>query len=517
MVDVVPGRLIRFCNATYRHKLTATDEGRIVGPCSIACSDDQCDDPHYIDLAQAARDAERRQQAALEAESRLRRVQERQLEDQRLAQALQESARQYQVDTERQEALLAESERRAQEEQRLAAQRKEEAEVAERRAMAERQAMEQRRVEVEEAERRMQQQMQELRQQKQQLEEQQQAASRLLPLQRVQHIEWSELQLGREVVGGAFKTVHRARWRNSDVAVLRLRSGDIATEAAVFERLGRHRHLTRLLGMSRDPSGAQVLVTEFASRGSLFSVLEDLADGGQQLSVAALVRIAIQVCEGMIQIAEEGMMHRDLAARNVLAFVLDPGDPSSILVKITDNGLAKDASTYYYASGDVLPMRWMPPEAIERRRFSEKSDVWAFGVLLWELWSDVKIPYGVIGDDSEVARRVVAGERLARPDGCPAAAYTIMQRCWAARPQDRPTFAELQQLLLDLHAQVQGSQEEVKTCVICLDGAATMAVLPCGHRCLCSTCAVIVRECLVCRSPVQRVQQIFDAPDQWGV
>ena len=381
--------------------------------------------------------------------------------------------------------------------------------------MAERQAMEQRRIEVEEAERRMQQQMQALELQRKQLEVQQRAVSALLPLQRMQPIEWCELSLGEEVAGGAFKTVHRARWRDSDVAVMRLRSGDISTEAAVFERLGRHRHLTRLLGMSRDPSGAQVLVTEFAPLGSLSGVLEDLADDGRQLSVTVLVHVAIQVCEGMIQIAEEGMMHRDLAARNVLVFTLDPNDPASVLVKITDYGLAKDASTYYYASGDVLPMRWMSPEAIQRRRFSEKSDVWAFGVLLWELWSYAMIPYGVIGDDAEVARRVVAGERLEQPDNCLPAAYATMQRCWAALPRDRPTFSELQKLLLDLLVQVQESQgaAELRTCVICLDAAATIAVLPCGHRCLCSVDApaLVGQVCPICRGPVAHVQQIFDA------
>ena len=257
------------------------------------------------------------------------------------------------------------------------------------------------------------------------------------PPQRMQEIQWSEVQLFEPpIANGAFKTVHRATWRSRDVAVLRHRRGDISTEAAAFERLGRHRHLTRLLGMSRDPAGAQVLVTEFAPLGSLSSVLEDLADDGCRADDALLVRIAIQVCEGMVQIVEEGMMHRDLAARNVLVFALDPADASSVLVKIADYGLAKDASACYYASGDVLPMRWMPPEAIQRRRFSEKSDVWAFGVLMWELWSYAMMPFCMIGDDAEVARRIVAGERLEMPDNCPPAAYAIMERCWAALPHD---------------------------------------------------------------------------------
>ena len=155
----------------------------------------------------------------------------------------------------------------------------------------------------------------------------------------VQQIDWSELQLQEPAIAaGAFKTVHRARWHNRDVAVLRLRRGDITTEAAVFTRLGRHRHLTRLLCMSRDDNGVQALVTEFAQLGSLQDLLHRLEDAGRKADNAVLVRVAMQVCEGMAQIAEEGMMHRDLAARNILVFSFDAGDAQMTLVKITDYG-----------------------------------------------------------------------------------------------------------------------------------------------------------------------------------
>ncbi len=294
--------------------------------------------------------------------------------------------------------------------------------------------------------------------------------------------------------------------------MLLLRQGDVTTEAAVFDRLGRHRHLTRLLGLSRDPEGRQALVTEFAPHGALSDVLSALNERGRRASDAVLVRIAMQVCHGMIHMIEEGMMHRDLAVRNVLVFAIDDdaANASRVHVKIADYGLAKDASTYYYASGDVLPMRWMSPEAILRRKFSEKSDVFAFGVLMWELWSYAEVPFSFFSD-AEVGRMVTSGERLAQPDGCPLKAYDLMQHCWAAAPMSRPCFAELYNELLALHTSVSVGPEP--TCVICLERPPTMAAIPCGHRCLCTEdgSRFVGERCPICRQRVESVVIIFDA------
>ena len=326
---------------------------------------------------------------------------------------------------------------------------------------------------------------------------------------------WDELELKEQIAAGAFKAVHRAIFRGMEVAVLQLRRGDITTEAAVFDRLGKHRHLTRLLGIARNPEGRQALVTEFAPHGALSKVLLALEERGRRASDVVLVRIAMQVCQGMIHMIVEGVVHRDLAVRNVLVFAIDDdaANASGVLVKIADYGLAMDASTYFYASGDVLPMRWMSPEAILRRKFSEKSDVFAFGVLLWELWSYAELPFSFFSD-AQVGQMVTGGERLAMPRGCPQAAYDLMQRCWAQMPASRPTFAELYDDLLALNGIVStGPKPSEPTCVICLERPPTMAASPCGHRCLCAEDAPrFVGECCpICRQRIESVLAIFDA------
>ena len=103
--------------------------------------------------------------------------------------------------------------------------------------------------------------------------------------------------------------------------------------------------------------------------------------------------------------------------------------------------------SYRDMPGGRVPFRWMPPESLLRRRFSEASDVWSFGVTAWELLSGGNLPYAFIGREDEVAERVCAGQRLAQPDGCTDELWGIVNSCWAAEPGQRPRFAQLGVLL----------------------------------------------------------------------
>jgi serine/threonine protein kinase len=154
------------------------------------------------------------------------------------------------------------------------------------------------------------------------------------------------------------------------------------------------------------------------------------------------------------------------------------------------------------------PTRWMAPESIIRRAYSQKSDVWSFGVLLYEVWTLGMIPYHLIADDKEVARVVLQGERLPRPDNCSQQLYAIMQDCWKTSSKDRPSMSELQTALQEVF--MEETLEAAKTeCVVCLTAEPVMALMPCGHRCACAQCAPSLRTCPICRSPVQEAKRIF--------
>ena len=199
----------------------------------------------------------------------------------------------------------------------------------------------------------------------------------------VKSINFSELVLeDRPLTAGSFKTVYKAKWGGEVVAVLLLRSsGSLASEVAVFERLGRHPHLCRLLATSVRPQGEQCMVMEFAERGSLDGVLQDLSESGTVSPThAVLLTAAGQVCEAMEQLGQHGIIHRDLAARNCLVFEFHPAMRRHVLVKVTDYGLAvaAGATTVTTNSGSTGgPMRWMAPESIKFRRYSVQSDVFS--------------------------------------------------------------------------------------------------------------------------------------------
>jgi len=258
----------------------------------------------------------------------------------------------------------------------------------------------------------------------------------------------------RPLAAGSFKDVHEARLRidapgignaGLKVAVLQLRHGTatLAAELQVFKKLGRHPNLTRLFAVIVNDSGnVSSLVTEFAELGSLDNVLMSLEERGENATAAVLLTAAIQTLEAMLQLQEFQIVHCDLALRNLLAFEFHPEEATQVRVKLTDYGLASTGTYVQKTTSSVgggLPYRWMAPESIQRRRFSEKSDVWAFAVMLWELFTHGMVPYALISSDSEVAERVIGGDRLERPlqpTECPEGLFSTMQKCWMTQVRD---------------------------------------------------------------------------------
>jgi hypothetical protein len=277
------------------------------------------------------------------------------------------------------------------------------------------------------------------------------------------------LKKGPEVAAGSFKSVYRGTYQLPgarepiDVAILQMRAGSVATESKMFLRLGRHPRLVRFYGQCTDGEH-QMLVTEFAPLGSLSDWFFAMEDAGTLDTVTMRHRVAmmLQICQGMEKLASEGIIHRDLAARNVLLFHFDPTNPAATSVKVTDFGLSVGmyGRTHATVRGNQLPDRYLSPEVIQRRRFSEKSDVWAFGVTMWEILTNGSFPYALV-TDSDILAYVFGGGRLSRPDDCPDDLWSIVQRCWATSPAERPTFAEVG-VLLGGQISAQGPVKERK-------------------------------------------------------
>ncbi|KAF5929735.1 hypothetical protein HPG69_002459 [Diceros bicornis minor] len=222
---------------------------------------------------------------------------------------------------------------------------------------------------------------------------------------------------------------------------------DFRREFEMFGKLN-HANVVRLLGLCREAE-PHYMVLEYVDLGDLKQFLrisksKDEKLKSQPLSTKQKVALCTQVALGMEHLSNNRFVHKDLAARNCLV-------SAQRQVKVSALGLSKDVynSEYYHFRQAWVPLRWMSPEAILESDFSTKSDVWAFGVLMWEVFTHGEMPHGGQADDEVLADLQAGKARLPQPEGCPSKLYRLMQRCWALSPKDRPSFSEIANTLGD--------------------------------------------------------------------
>ncbi|NXW02201.1 ROS1 kinase, partial [Fregetta grallaria] len=245
----------------------------------------------------------------------------------------------------------------------------------------------------------------------------------------------------------------------SKVAVKTLKKGATDHEKSEFLKEAHlmskfdHPHILKLLGVCllNEP---QYIILELMEGGDLLSYLRGARKQKLQsplLTVTDLLDICLDICKGCVYLEKMHFIHRDLAARNCL--VSEKGyEGSSRVVKIGDFGLARDVykNDYYRKRGEgLLPVRWMAPESLIDGVFTNRSDVWAFGVLVWETLTLGQQPYPGFSN-TEVLHHVRSGGRLESPNNCPDDLCDLMTRCWAQEPHNRPTFSYIQDKLQEI-------------------------------------------------------------------
>jgi serine/threonine protein kinase len=199
------------------------------------------------------------------------------------------------------------------------------------------------------------------------------------------------------------------------------------------------------LGLVKHDGEGMLLLQEYAERGNLSELLR----AERYPPTSQVIRnILLQIIDALIFLTEQGIVHGDLACRNVLVFEYDPTYPSHNLVKLTDFGISRRSSAV--TSFDIVAVLSSAPEVLHSKAYSEKSDVWAFAVLAWEIFSKGSTPMirQANRDFSENDRRILAGERLVRPSTCHPAQWAIFLECMHQNPNQRPTFIQLKDKLL---------------------------------------------------------------------
>jgi hypothetical protein len=189
-----------------------------------------------------------------------------------------------------------------------------------------------------------------------------------------------------------------------------------------------------------------MMVLEYCEHGSLLSYLRK---NGSQLSELVRATLGGDCAEGLGYLHHIGLLHRDVSARNVLV-------SSERRAKISDFGMSREVEEgeYYHSRGGALPVRWSSPEVLENRKFSFKSDIWAAGILLYEIWTDGEVPYGE-WSNQRVWVEVTGGKRLPPPAKCCDELYDIMYDCWREDCDERPDTTELTTRLRAYQARVQ--------------------------------------------------------------
>uniref|UniRef100_A0A8C9TNS8 Tyrosine-protein kinase n=1 Tax=Scleropages formosus TaxID=113540 RepID=A0A8C9TNS8_SCLFO len=255
----------------------------------------------------------------------------------------------------------------------------------------------------------------------------------------------SELSFMKELGRGQFGVVRLGKWRAlCKVAIKTISEGamsedDFVEEAKVMMNLC-HPKLVQLYGVCTKQRPI-CIVTEFLENGCLLNFLRLQAGKNSKDYLLAMCQ---DVCEGMEYLERNSFIHRDLAARNCLV-------SEKNVVKVCDFGMTRYVLDNQYTSstGSKFPVKWSPPEVLHFNKYSSKSDVWSFGVLMWEVFTEGRTPFEN-KTNPQVVEEVTQGQRLYRPHKASHEVYTLMYRCWHESPNGRPSFSELLESIKEL-------------------------------------------------------------------
>ncbi|XP_071953879.1 tyrosine-protein kinase SYK-like [Antedon mediterranea] len=257
--------------------------------------------------------------------------------------------------------------------------------------------------------------------------------------------------LGKGNFGSVLKGIYRMADKQDvfvavktlkDSQVIQNGASEIVREADLMADLD-HQHIVRMIGVCKSDNDPMMLVLELAELGPLHKYLKK----HQMMTIHNILELMLQVAQGMEYLESRQFVHRDLAARNVLLV-------TETFAKISDFGMSKalvgkDNNYYVAEQAGRWPLKWYAPECIYKFKFSSKSDIWSYGVTLWEAMSYGKKPYANM-KGQEILNMIEAQKRLDCPEACPEDVYQLMLSCWEYEAHDRITFTKIGETMTDI-------------------------------------------------------------------
>lgn len=220
-----------------------------------------------------------------------------------------------------------------------------------------------------------------------------------------------------------------------------------------------HPNIVHLIGICLD-RGSTLIVMELMLGGDLIRYMQEntpscMNNFADNLTYDDLLKVCLDIVNGCCYLEDMDYIHRDLAARNCLVSSRKREDR---VVKLADFGLARDIykDSYYKKLNDsAMPLKWMAPECLIEQKFTKKSDVWSFGVVMWEVMSYCQEKPYVGVEPFFMKEHLASGARLRQPDSCDDSMYKLMNQCWQMRPEERPTFHECRAMLIEIRNQTR--------------------------------------------------------------
>jgi serine/threonine protein kinase len=253
-------------------------------------------------------------------------------------------------------------------------------------------------------------------------------------------------------------SVYEAQWKTDEderpIVLIEKKEEPSAHEKLFYTKFKNHPHIVHTFGFVENDRDSFMILQERAPHGSLQSLLET---GQFQSSARVLVEIFSQIINAMIDIVSQGFVHGDLRCDNILVFQMHPSDPKRNLVKLANFSLARPNDPSYIDDRRLfVPVRYCALEILRsagHSNYSELSDVYSMGVLMWQACSIGKCPYDSSETNGEVRQRKLKGEKLPRPLLCHEQIWSIMEDCWHNEPQLRYEFKDLKTRLSNIGPQ----------------------------------------------------------------